>query len=98
MRRAWLLVLLLAGLAGSTSCRSEPDAIQAVKVTDVVTGWLDKGIVDGQNKLVPTISLKVQNSADRSLSYLQLDAVFRIIGDTEELGSMVIWATEGKEL
>jgi hypothetical protein len=98
MRRAWLLVLLLAGLAGSTSCRSEPDAIQAVKVTDVVTGWLDKGIVDGQNKLVPTISLKVQNSADRSLSYLQLNAVFRIIGDTEELGSMVIWATEGKEL
>ena len=76
---------------------SEPDAKQALKVTDVVTGWLDKGIVDGQNKLVPTISLKIKNGADRSLSYLQLNAVFRIIDDTEELGSKVIWATQGEE-
>ena len=98
MWRAWLLVVLLAGSTGSISCGAEPDATQALKVTDVVTGWLDKGIVDGQNKLVPTISLKVQNSADRSLSYLQLNAVFRIVDDTEELGSKVIWATEGHDL
>jgi hypothetical protein len=98
MRRAWLLVLLLAALTGSASCGSEPDATQAIKVTDVVTGWLDKGIVDGQNKLVPTISLKIKNGADRALSYLQINAVFRIIDDTEELGSKVIWATQGDDL
>jgi len=98
MRRAWLLVVLLAGLAGSMACRSEPDATRALKVTDVVTGWLDKGIVDGQNKLVPTISFKVGNTAERSLSYLQINAVFRIVDDTEELGSKVIWATQGQEL
>jgi hypothetical protein len=98
MRRAWLLVVLLAGLAGSVSCGAEPDASQSLQVTDVVTGWLDKGIVDGQNKLVPTISLKVKNAADRSLSYLQLNAVFRIIDDAEELGSKVVWATEGQSL
>ncbi|MEO5823212.1 MAG: hypothetical protein ABIT71_22130 [Vicinamibacteraceae bacterium] len=98
MRRAWLLVLLLAGLTGSMACGQEPDATQALKVTDVVTGWLDKGIVDGQNKLVPTISLKVKNAADRSLTYLQINAVFRIVDDTEELGSKVIWATEGQAL
>jgi hypothetical protein len=97
MRRAWLPVVLLAGLAGSVSCGAEPDAQQALRVTDVVTGWLDKGIVDGQNKLVPTISLKISNAADRSLSYLQLNAVFRIIDDTEELGSKVIWATQGDD-
>jgi hypothetical protein len=85
-------------LAGSMACAKEPDASQALKVTDVVTGWLDKGIVDGQNKLVPTISLKVRNAADRSLSYLQLNAIFRIVDDTEELGSKVIWATEGQQL
>ena len=66
-------------------------------MTDVVTGWLDKGIVDGQNKLVPTISLKLRNGADGSLSYLQLNAVFRIIDDPEELNSKVIWATSGQE-
>jgi hypothetical protein len=98
MRRAWLLPVVLAALAGSASCGAEPDATQALKVTDVVTGWLDKGIVDGQNKLVPTISLKVQNNANLPLSYLQLNAVFRIIDDTEELGSKVIWATEGQPL
>jgi hypothetical protein len=98
MRRAWLLLVLLAGLAGSISCRSEPDAKQALQVTEVVTGWLDKGIVEGQNKLVPTISLKIKNNADRSLSYLQLNAVFRIVDDTEELGSKVVWATEGSSL
>ena len=97
MRRAWLLVVLLAGLAGSASCRSEPDAKQALQVTDVVTGWLDKGIVDGQNKLVPTISFKIKNGAGQSLSYLQLNAVFRIVDDTEELGSKAIWATDGKD-
>ena len=98
MRRAWLIVVLLAGLAGSVSCGAEPDAKQALKVTDVVTGWLDKGIVDGQNKLVPTISLKISNGADRSLSYLQINAVFRIVDDTEELGSKVIWATQGGDM
>jgi hypothetical protein len=98
MRRAWLLLVVLAGLTGSVSCGAEPDATQALKVTDIVTGWLDKGIVDGQNKLVPTISFKVQNNASRPLSYLQVNAVFRIVDDAEELGSKVIWATEGQQL
>ena len=64
----------------------------------VIPGWLDKGIVNGQNKLVPTISLKIKNGADRPLSYLQLNAVFRIVDDPEELGSKVVWATNGGEL
>lgn len=98
MRRVWLHLLVLAALAGAVSCGAEPDASEALKVTDVVTGWLDKGIVDGQNKLVPTISLKIQNNANRPLSYLQLNAVFRIIDDTEELGSKVVWATGGQEM
>jgi hypothetical protein len=99
-RRRWLASSLLAGslglaLAGSTACGAEPDAKQALAVTDVITGWLDKGVVDGQNKLVPTISVKLKNGADRPLSYLQLNAVFRIVDDPEELGSKVVWATDG---
>jgi hypothetical protein len=99
IRRGWLLGVLL-GLAalGVSACASEPDAKDALTVTDVITGWLDKGIVDGQNKIVPTISLKVKNGADRPLSYLQLNAVFRIVDDTEELGSKVVWATDGSSL
>ena len=90
MRPVWLSVLLASAVAGGTACRAEPDVTQAISATDVVTGWLDKGIVDGQNKLVPTISVKIKNSADRPLSYLQLNAVFRIVEDTEELGSKLV--------
>jgi hypothetical protein len=98
-RRGWLLGVLF-GLAacGVSACASEPDAKDALAVTDVITGWLDKGIVDGQNKIVPTISLKVKNGADRPLTYLQLNAVFRIVDDAEELGSKVVWATDGSSL
>ena len=98
MRRVWLLAVLALATLGGASCRSEPDVMQAISVTDVVTGWLDKGIVDGQNKLVPTISLRIRNGSDRPLSYLQLNAVFRIVDDTEELGSKVVRATEGSQL
>ena len=35
MRRAWLIVVLLAGLVGSVSCGAEPDAKQALTVTDL---------------------------------------------------------------
>jgi hypothetical protein len=98
MRRVWLLAVLALATLGVAACRSEPDVMQAIAVTDVVTGWLDKGIVDGQNKLVPTISLRIRNGSDRPLSYLQLNAVFRIVDDTEELGSKVVRATEGSQL
>jgi hypothetical protein len=99
IRHRWLFGVLI-GLAalGTFACATEPDAKAALTVTDVITGWLDKGIVDGQNKIVPTISLKVKNGADRPLTYLQLNAVFRIVDDTEELGSKVVWATEGSSL
>jgi hypothetical protein len=99
IRRAGLIAIVV-GLAGcvSAACTTEPDAKTSLGITDVVTGWLDKGIVGGQNKLVPTISLKVKNGADRPISYLQLNAVFRIVDDTEELGSKVVWATEGSTL
>jgi hypothetical protein len=88
---SFALVSVLAG------CRSR-EVEKVLKVTNVETGWYDAGIVDGQNKLVPTISLRIKNGADQPLSYLQLNAVFRIIDDTEELGSKVVRATEGSQL
>jgi hypothetical protein len=87
--RAIALLALVSGL--SLACGpAEPDAKQALELTEVVTGWLDRGIVHGQNKLVPTISFRVRNRADRPISSVQINAVFRIVKDTEELGAKLV--------
>ena len=80
------LAALLAG--ASAACTSDSvDAKAALEVTDVVTGWYDAGIVDGKNKLVPSISFRIKNNATEPIRGVQLNAVFRVIGDQEELGS-----------
>jgi hypothetical protein len=88
-------VLVLA--LGAAGC-SEPDVDvgKVIKVNDVTTGWFDAGIVNGQNKLVPTASFTVTNSGTDTLSGLQVFAVFRFIGESEELGSGLV-VLRGKE-
>ena len=90
--RLWLaLVLGLSAPMALAGCRSsEPEASTALQVTDVVTGWFDAGIVNGQNKLVPTISFRLKNSADRPISSVDINSVFRVIGDEEQLGSKYV--------
>ena len=84
---AAVLVLSL-GVAGCGG--PEVDIAKAVKVGDVTTGWFDVGIVDGQNKLVPTVVFTVTNTGTETLAGLQVFTVFRFIGETEELGSGLV--------
>jgi hypothetical protein len=84
---AAVLVLSL-GVAGCGS--PDVDLTKVVKVGDITTGWFDMGVVDGQNKLVPTAIFTVTNSGTETLSGLQINTVFRFIGETEELGSGVV--------
>jgi len=84
---AAVLVLSL-GAAGCSS--PEVDLAKVVKVGDVTTGWFDVGIVDGQNKLVPTAVFTVTNTGTETLAGLQVFTVFRFIGETEELGSGLV--------
>ena len=90
---AWAVLSLLA-----SGCSDNVDVGQALKVTNVVTGWFDAGIVGGKNKLVPTVSFQVKNVAARRVRYVQLNAVFRVIGDQEELGSMFVKGIGGDGL
>jgi hypothetical protein len=84
---AAVLVLSL-GVAGCGS--PDIDIAKVVKVGDVTTGWFDVGIVDGQNKLVPTAVFTVTNTGTETLAGLRVFTVFRFIGETEELGSGVV--------
>jgi hypothetical protein len=93
---ACLGFLLVVSL--SACSRPDVDLTQAVEPVEVITGWLDKGIVNGQNKLVPTISFKLRSKASETTSNVQVNAVFRVIGDPQELGSRLIRAIDSNGL
>jgi hypothetical protein len=89
----WHGILLGAAVAlsGASGCaRNRVDVRQALQVVDVVTGWYDAGIVNGKNKLVPTITFRVKNIGPAPFRYVQLNSVFRLIGDPQELGSALV--------
>ena len=85
-RALFLLPLLFAVLAAS-GCQPAVDLTKNLEVRDVTTGWFDAGIVDGQNKLVPSISFKLKNLSNQTLVMLQVNAVFRRGTENEDWGS-----------
>lgn len=83
-------VLLGAGL--SISCGASVQAVAALEPIDVVTGWFDDGIVaGGKNKLVPSVTLKLRNKTDRSIRSIQINAIFRRVGEQEMWGEYFGW-------
>jgi hypothetical protein len=83
-------LVLLTCLASFTACTgsasSSQDLSKLVTVTDVKTGYFDTGVENGMNKLVPALMLKLKNVSNETLSLLQLNAVIRRVGETEEWG------------
>jgi hypothetical protein len=87
--RRWLLLPLL--LAVTTACRPNVDYKQSLEVTDLSGGWYDFGIVDGKNKLVPSVSFRVRKKADVPIRSLSINVHFKKVSietpqsrDTEE--------------
>jgi hypothetical protein len=55
-----------------------------LEIVDVRTGWYDLGVVEnGENKLVPSIAFKLKNVSSTAISGVQLDAVFRNVGQEQ---------------
>jgi len=71
------LALAAAGCGGPAV-----DLKQGLKIDIVDTGWFDAGIVEGQNKLVPTVSFTVKNVSDQKLVSVQMMASFFRVSDT----------------
>jgi hypothetical protein len=71
------LALLAAGCGGPAV-----DLKQGLQIDIVETGWFDAGIVEGKNKLVPTVSFTVKNVSDQKLVSLQMMASFFRVSDT----------------
>ena len=91
--RATVLSLAAAAALMSIGCGASVDAVAALEPIDVVTGWYDDGIVEGgKNKLVPSVSLKLRNKTDKELSSIQINAIFRRVGEQEMWGEYFGWA------
>lgn len=88
--RTPLMAAALGVALAASACGEDVDIATALRVTNVVTGYYDVGIVSGKNKLVPSVSFQVQNAGNVEVSSVQLNAVFRVIGDQEELGSAFV--------
>jgi hypothetical protein len=93
------LIRLGALLAITTAgCSPTVDLTTGLELLDVSTGWHDAGVVNGQNKLVPSISFKLKNVSDQTLVVLQVNAIFRQVTETEEWGSGFGTAVGGEGL
>jgi hypothetical protein len=68
---ALMLALVLAG------CGKPVDVKQVLQVTDISTGYHDAGVVNGRNKLVPSVTFKLRKSTNESLRPLSLNVVFK---------------------
>jgi hypothetical protein len=77
----------------STSCGASLDAVASLEPIDVVTGWFDDGIIEGgKNRLVPSVSLKLRNKGTDPLRSIQINAIFKRVGEPEMWGEYFGWA------
>ena len=60
--RASARLLLLLAIVSSAACGPTVDLTKGLHVSIVNSGWYDLGIVNGQNKLVPTVIFTLQNT------------------------------------
>jgi hypothetical protein len=63
----------------SAGCKKPVELKQALQVTDVSTGWFDAGIVDGRNKVVPSVTFKLKKTPGADLQWVALNGVFSML-------------------
>lgn len=73
----------------ASGCRAR-EVEKDLKLTDVDTGWYDAGIVDGQNKIVPTVSFRIQNVSQEAIEDVQINAIFRRTNEAEAWGDRLV--------
>src|SRR3954464_5024788 len=90
-------LLLLVAFISCAACGPTVDLTKGLEVAIVNSGWYDLGIVNGQNKLVPTVIFTLRNTSEQKLVTLQINALFRRVGENTEWGSgfMTVVGSQG---
>ena len=78
------MLLVSVSFAG---CGPTVDLTKGLQVAILDSGWFDAGIVNGQNKLVPSFTFTLKNVSDQKLVTIQVNALFRRVNENEEWGS-----------
>jgi hypothetical protein len=60
-----------------TACGPQVDLKQNLQITDVLGGYYDAGVVEGRNKIVPSLTFTIHKNTPASIDPLQLNVVFR---------------------
>ena len=81
-----LTVLVLLPACLQVACSRTREVEKDLRIIDARTGWYDAGIVDGKNKIVPSIAFKLQNVSEEEISRVQVNAIFHRVNETEPWG------------
>jgi hypothetical protein len=81
-----------AVLFAAAACGPQIDVTTALQFESITTGWTDAGVERGANKIVPTVSFRVKNASDHTFAPLQVNAIFRRVGDPNEWSNAMITA------
>jgi len=92
MLRAYGCLLIFAAVVAAAGCGPNVDLTKGLTINVLKTGWYDAGIVNGQNKLVPSITFTVTNASDQKLRMLQINSLFRRVTEPDEWGSGLLTA------
>lgn len=86
--------------AGLLKTVSSQELKSSIEIIDVETKWVSKYYQPWPPKLilVPAISFKVKNVADKPLHYINFNANFRFRDDYENLGDSFLAAIRGKSI
>src|SRR5436190_23086432 len=90
MRARLRLTALWAIAIAASACGPKVDLTKGLQVLDVSTGWVDAGIVDGQNKLVPSVAFSLKNVSDQKLAVLDVNARFVRVNEPDEWDSSLV--------
>jgi hypothetical protein len=94
---ALVFVLQKAGLWKTITAK---DLEATIEIVDVRTSWVDKYYQPWPPRLilVPSISFRVKNIADKPIKYINFNANFRFQDDYENLGDAFLAAIRGESI